>query len=200
VVNIRIYVEGGGESNALRTRCRRAFSEFLRKGGLEGRMPRIIACGTRRDAYDAFCTAVLGAENDTFPILLVDSEAPLEARGPWAHLKARDDWDCPANATDDSIHLMVECMEAWFLADRAQLAAFYGQGYSNGSLPNRTDVENIPKSQVLRSLTMATRQARTKGAYDKGAHAFELLGKIDPAIVRKVAPYANRLLVVLASK
>ena len=31
-------------------------------------------------------------------------------------------------ATDEQAHLMVQCMEAWFLADRETLAAVFGRG------------------------------------------------------------------------
>ena len=95
VVGLKIYVEGGGNSNLLRTACRRGVSEFLNKAGLAGRMPRIVACGGRRDAYDAFCTAWAKGEP---ALLLVDSEAPVGTtcrRGkpdqwdPWLHLHHR---------------------------------------------------------------------------------------------------------------
>lgn len=56
MVGMKLYVEGGGDTNLLRTACRQGFSEFLKKAGLAGRMPRVVACGGRQDAYDAFCT------------------------------------------------------------------------------------------------------------------------------------------------
>ena len=41
---VKVYVEGGGDRNkALQTQCRRGFSEFVKKNGLAGRMPRIVA-------------------------------------------------------------------------------------------------------------------------------------------------------------
>ena len=51
-MNVKIYVEGGGDTRALRTLCRRGFSEFFAKVGLRGRMPRIVASGGRRQAFD----------------------------------------------------------------------------------------------------------------------------------------------------
>ena len=63
-----IYVEGGGRG-ALRDACRQAFSAFLCKAGLESRMPRIYACGSRYDAYEDFKIALQqgGSSINAFP-------------------------------------------------------------------------------------------------------------------------------------
>ncbi len=50
-MSIKIYVEGGGDTNALKTKCRQGFSEFFRKAGLEGRMPRVVSSGGRQAAF-----------------------------------------------------------------------------------------------------------------------------------------------------
>lgn len=152
MVAIRIYVEGGGDSNALKTRCREGFQRFFEKAGLKGRMPRVIACGTRRNAYDDFCTALKQADPNEFIVLLVDSEEPVpQGCGSWEHLKNRsdDNWDKPPKAADDNAHLMVQCMEAWFLADKDVLMVFYGSGFNSKVLGNRKDIESIPKHKIL---------------------------------------------------
>ena len=66
---MKLYVEGGGDAAALKTACREGFAKFLGKAGLAGRMPRIVACGSRADAYDSFCTAI---GNGEAAMLLVD--------------------------------------------------------------------------------------------------------------------------------
>ena len=43
---VKLFVEGGGDSHALRTECRAAFSSFLQKAGFSGHMPRIVASGS----------------------------------------------------------------------------------------------------------------------------------------------------------
>jgi len=194
-VSIKIYVEGGGDTRDLKLRCRRGFSEFLRKSGLEGRMPRIVACGGRQSAYDDFCTALKKAGGDEFIVLLVDSEDAVAAGGdgPWSHLKVRDNWDKPATATDDNVHLMVWCMEAWFVADRETLAAFFGQQFNANALPAREDVENISKPDLYAGFENATRTCK-KGKYGKGRHSFDILAQIDPAKVMAASPYARRLI------
>lgn len=193
-MSLKIYVEGGGDTNALRTKCRRGFSEFFRKAGLEGRMPRVVASGGRQEAFEDFCTSLGKARTGDFIALLVDSEAPIPAgSNPWMHLKARDNWDRPATATDDNAHLMVQCMEAWFLADKDNLAAFFGNGFNRNALPSRADVENIAKTQALDGLRSATRLCDPEGEYGKGRHSFDILARLDPQKVVAASAYAKRL-------
>ncbi len=126
----------------------------------------------------------------------MDAEGPVGEAGSWQHLKARDGWNCPAGATDDQCHLMVEVMGSWFLADRKALGEFYGQGYQENALSPNQQIEQISKEDVLDGLVQATRST-TKGRYDKGAHSFEILAKLDPAKVKNASPYANRFIEAL---
>ncbi len=196
-MKIKIYVEGGGDTRDLKSRCRRGFSEFFRKAGLEDRMPRIIASGGRQQAFDDFCTALEQSGAADFIVLLVDSEAPVaDGIAPWTHLQNQDGWDRPSAAGDDNAHLMVQCMEAWLIADRERLAAFFAEGFSAKSLPARTAVENIPKPDLYAALKNATRTCR-KGRYGKGRHSFDILAQVDPAKVLTASPFARRLVATL---
>ncbi len=199
-MRIKVFVEGGGETNLLRRKCREGFSKFFSKAGLEGRMPRIVANGSRRDAFDDFRAAVRGAKKDDFIVLLVDSEGPVTT-GPWQHLKKNpDNWDQPSETTDDQVHLMVQCMEAWFLADKDTLAAYYGNGFNQNALPARQDIERIPKNDVFNGLKNATRSGVSKGEYEKGQHSFDILAQIDPDKVVAASPHAKRLVDTLKAK
>ena len=201
-MNIKVFVEGGGNTNLLRSKCRQGFSNFFRKAGLEGRMPSVVASGRRRDAFDDFCAALRSPGKYDFIVLLVDSERPVAAgSGPWAHLKKTpDNWDQPSGATDDQVHLMVQCMEAWFLADKDTLVTYYGNGFNQNALPARQDIERIPKNDVLNGLKNATRSGVSKGEYGKGQHSFDILAQIDPAKVIAVSPHAKRLVDTLKAK
>jgi Domain of unknown function (DUF4276) len=139
-------VEGGGDHNkALQTECRRGFSEFLRKAGLEGRLARVVACGSRSQTYDKFRIAHEGKGADDLPILLVDSEAPVTASDSWQHVRLRqgDEWERPQGASDDQ----VQALEAWFHADKEKLQEYYGQGFRMNALSPRLDIEKIPKDR-----------------------------------------------------
>ena len=123
----RIYVEGGGDSADLQSRCREGFRKLLEKSGFKGLVPRIVACGSRNDAYSTFKTAQENSPSD-YLALLVDSEDPVkDTNKPWAHLLARDGWERPANASDEQVFLMTNCMETWIIADRASLKKHYNK-------------------------------------------------------------------------
>lgn len=198
-MKVKIYVEGGGDRRAVQKPCREGFSRFFERAGLAGRMPGMVACGSRESAYDRFCTAVESPRVDVFPLLLVDSEAPVSEQ-PWTHLKGQDNWARPSEAGDDQAHLMVQCMESWFLADREHLARFFGQGFNEKSLPGTKNVEEIPKKSVFDGLKMATRGTKTKGEYGKGQHSFAILGGLDPAKVTPASKHAANLLETLNKK
>lgn len=198
-MNAKIYVEGGGERRELRARCRKGFSCFFRKTALAGKMPRVIACGGRHQTFDRFRTAINHAEADVFIVLLVDSEEPVTASA-WRHLRERDSWRKPPNATDNHVHLMVQCMESWFLADMDALASYFGNGFNRNALPGQANVEKVSKTALMESLTRATRASAPKGRYRKGKHSFEILSSLDPQKVAQASPYAKRLLGTLLTK
>jgi hypothetical protein len=199
VVGTKVLVEGGGDSKDLRIACRRGFSQLFAKAGLRGKMPRIVACGSRDAAYEDFCTA--SSQEDRYrPVLVVDSEGPVASGdGPWEHLEKLDQWSRPEGAGDDQCHLMVQCMESWFLADRKALADYFGQGFQENNLPRRPEIESIPKRDVLEGLRRSTRSTKTKGRYGKGAHSFDILEQIDPSKLRRASPHADRLLKALGA-
>jgi hypothetical protein len=198
-VTVKIYVEGGGDHNkALATQCRYGFSEFLKRAGLKGRMPRIVACGGRRRAYESFRTSHEGAGPNDHPMLLVDSEAPVTAT-PWDHVRLRegDGWERPSNASDEQLHFMVQTMEAWFYADKNELQRYYGQGFRPSVLGARADIDNISKADLFAGLQAATKDCQ-KGEYSKGQHSFQILARIDPEKVRNASPqHGERFLAVL---
>ncbi len=200
-MKVKLYVEGGGDANRLRTLCRQGFGSFFRKAGLKGRMPRIVACGSRQKAFRDFRTALTETHAEGFIALLVDAEAPIGNNvDPRRHLEAHDKWKAPERATKDQVHLMVQCMESWFLADQEALASYFGDGFKSGALPANPDTEQISKADVFAGLKSATRDCESKGAYDKGNHAFMILEVIDPEKVQKASPSTRRLIGALMEK
>ena len=195
---LTIYVEGGGDAAMLKTKCRRAFRLFLEKSGFTGKMPRIVACGSRNAAFDSFCIAKRQGSN---ALLLIDSEAPVQSVfvNPWEHLKKRDDWDRPQNASDDDCHLMVQVMETWFFADISAVERYFGKGFNANVLPKRANIEEIPKPEIESALNDAAKNTKKKD-YSKGRDSFEILGNIDPAKVTQQLPWANRFVMTLKGK
>lgn len=224
-MKVKIYIEGGGDREDLKTEARKAFKEFFERPfflpGKNGqlhdktfktRLPTCIPCGSRSSAFNDFKTALSMAKPGEFVMLLVDSEAPVavdtktdEPVGPWKHLETRvgDAWAKPASATDDHAHLMVQCMETWFLADKDTLKHYFDPGFKAEMLIVHPKLEVVGKSTVFKELTNATASTKTKGKYDdstKGTHSFKILAKLDPEKVRKACPHAERLLKTLDQK
>lgn len=201
--DVYVYAEGGGSgaySASLQAQFRQAFAEFLAKTDLGiTRRPHVVPCGGREQAFDSFCTAIEQGRN---ALLLVDSETSVNSTHqspppnnwkPWAHLKVQAGWEKPGQAKDDDCHLMVECMENWFLADKESVATFFGSGFKKAALP-ASAIETVSKATVYAALQTATQDCKTKAAYGKGAHSFKLLQLIDPAKVEAASPWAKRFL------
>ncbi|PID78127.1 MAG: hypothetical protein CSB21_02180 [Deltaproteobacteria bacterium] len=208
---MKLYVEGGGDSKGLKIACRKGFSEFLKKvASLKGKMPRIVACGSRQNAYKSYCMAIQSGED---ALVLVDSEAPVAANcrqdncpscwKPWQHLKKcqGDQWEKPYRGRDKDCHLMVQCMEAWFLADRKALQGFFKQGFNENALPSQEkEIESVDRKNIYKSLSKATKYCKTKTQYDKGKHSFQILACISPDLIAAASPWAKRFLDILKGK
>lgn len=178
MVNVKLFVEGGGDARSLKRDCREGFRKFIERAGINGNRFKVVACGGRTKTFSSFKNEP--AEGDEIPVLLVDSEDSVTSHGPWQHLKARreDNWDRPIGTEDNQCHLMVQSMESWFLADRQTLESFYRQGFQGSALPADPNIERIAKRDVLASLNQATRNTR-KGQYSKGKHSFWPPGGIE---------------------
>lgn len=189
-MGLTIYVEGGARGE-LASECRRGFSKLLARAGFSGRMPSVVACGSRNEAFDRFRHALSNSEN---ALLLVDSEDAVTAPSPWQHAKARkgDAWETPEVATDEHLHFMVRSMEAWLLADRAAVAAYFGNGFDENRLPAPTrSVESLHRHELVEKLDLAAKATKKRG-YGKGAHSFAILATVDPAKVVAASLWAKR--------
>lgn len=193
-MSVRIYVEGGSQGST-KSDCRSAFRLFFGKV-IPPKSFRVIASGSRNDAFEDFRDA-LKRHPDDFIVLLVDSESAVAASA-WQHLKDRtgDYWIRPTNASEDQAHLMVQVMESWFLADKQVLADYYGQGFLVNSLPGQPKIELVRKQDVFNGLQNATKKTQ-KGEYHKTRHGFDILALIDPSRVRAASNHADHLLEVL---
>jgi hypothetical protein len=193
VSGIAVYVEGGGDNVQQKAELRTGLDALLKKQKDAARARKLgwkmVPCGGRNAAYDAFISA-LGTDPAATNILLVDSEEGVaaetgdrrrDAEARAAHLTRRDRWDLTAG-NPECIHLMVQCMEAWIVADPDALAQFYGQYFGRNLLPTRPNIEEEPKRDIYDKLDRATSDRRiTKGQYGKIKHASQLLQRIEPS-------------------
>lgn len=188
-----LYIEGGGDNRRLGAQFREGWTKFFERAGLAGRMPKVVRGGSRTQTFNRFETDVRGRSADVVPLLLVDSEHPVEANHPvWQHLRASDGWSKPVGAGDNDAFLMVQIMETWFLADRDALRKYFGSRFAENTLGQWAKLENVPKATVLDALHKATE--RCPNRYAKGRVSFELLAQVDPARVEASCPHGKALL------
>ena len=187
--NVKLYVEGGGDSKEQHARCREGFRKLLEKSGFSGVMPRIVAGGGREVTFDQFKTAVHSAVPNDYPMLLVDSEEPvINTEGSaWDHLHAHDGWEQPGGTTDNQAHLMVTCMETWIMADRDALRVYFGRELRETVLFSPINLESRQRHAVQDALVMATRDCQK--TYKKGKHSFEILAKLHPETLKNHLPH-----------
>jgi len=191
-VRVRVYVEGGGDSRSTRDACREGFRKLFGKVVRPGAPLIVIASGGRERAFENFCDGLRDHSDETV-LLLVDSEGPVNGTV-WEHLRSRAGagWLRPARATEEHAHLMVQCVEAWFVAGKATLANYYGKGFHSGALPRQANVELIPKQRVQDALRQAAQQTK-KETYDKTRDGPALLGLIDTGKLQTSSMHAGRL-------
>lgn len=149
-------------------------------------MPRIVACGSRTNAFDSFTTAL--SLKESFPILLVDSEESPTAT-PWQHLYQRDRWRRPSGARNDQAQLMVACMETWIMAAPTSLDAFFGSTFHPSHLFPPTDLETRACHDVQVRLEQATRDCGRGKSYVKGKKSFQVLAALNPEELRDLPSF-----------
>ena len=199
MTSVAIIMEGGGERASGRAAIRQGMDQFLapvKQLARERAMRwKLTPWGSRSDAYRRFRTAVRDQEADVV-ILLVDSEGPVHAP-PKRHLTDHDGWNLDF-AGDNAVHLMIQSMETWIVADTATLAAYYGHGFRPTALPSTNDLESIDRNAIADGLKQATRNTR-KGPYQKIRDGGQLLAHIDADVVSIKCPSCATLFKALNS-
>ena len=194
MVKVRIFIEGGSSGKISDKVFKEAWTAFFAAAGLSGRMPRIVRGEGRSTTFRKFRTA--RRRTNELLLLLVDSEGPVAAgHSAWQHLRNSDNWDQPIGAGDDSAYLMVQVMEAWFLADRDALRRFFGPSLNENHFREWQNLEAVPKDTIYSALEQATRDCQQQ--YQKGKISFQLLGEISPGLVAAACPHADQLLTYL---
>jgi hypothetical protein len=216
----KIYIEGGGEGKDQWSKCREGFQKlFQATGELQGRMPRLVPCGGREQAFKDFKKTLKLGGNE-FVAMLIDSEDPIAANAtPWQHLKTRDGWEQPDGATDEQVLFMTTCMETWIVADRVALKAHYGanlqehalpaltqtkepkrseKDYVNTDLPIATILEQRSRNDIQNALIHATRNCIN--TYKKGDRSFAILAELSFERIKLHVPNFKRTINILKKK
>ena len=193
-MSVAIYMEGGGDNGGSRAELRRGMEIFLTEikdaCRERNRHWKLVCCGSRNDAYRGFQNARARRDADLV-VLLVDAEGPVGGLSCSAYLTKRDRWALDG-VCEDAIHLMVQTMEAWIVADPDALSAYFGQGFQANALPRRPNLEEVEKVDIARALDRAT-QRTSKGKYHKIRHVRRILQSVEPMAVRRRCPHCERL-------
>ena len=205
--SIKVYVEGDAKGSG---ELRLGFNELFKsqREQLEAKDCRLdfVFCGPRSKTHKPFLVeyrnaAQTNSQQTNIVALLVDSESPIvDSANPEKrkqHLANQDQWDLKG-VSGECIHLMVQCMETWIVADQQAVAHFYGQAFLSSKLPTRMDLENEPKTDVLAKLSAATKPTQ-KSEYHKLKHARLLLEKLDPEKIAQRCPAFKALITWLES-
>jgi len=209
VTEIAVYIEGGGHSAGLQAGLRQGFDALFREEKLKASEKKVglrfICCGARDEAYKAFKNA-LKVHSEQINALLVDSESTIDsvpedrtrdASIRVAHLRKKEGGGVRGQGdgwilSDDisvRVHLMVQCMEAWIVADPDALETFYKPTFfKKEKLPKRANLEQESKADLYAVLEKETKDSQ-KGKYGKISHAGKLLVLIDPNKVAKRCPH-----------
>ncbi len=205
MVRVKIFVEGGsgkGNDRESNIRCREGFSKLLKKAGFEGRMPQFSPGGGRDQIFNDFRKALVSDQEGCEYVLLVDSEDPLSSSTTpaWNHLNQRDHWERPLGVSDDQAQLMVTCMETWILADQGALAHIFGSSLRAGTLLPTANLESRTRHETQESLEAATRDCGKRKAYKKGKRSFQILGELDPEVLKRSLPHFRAFIEFLDGK
>lgn len=197
MVGAKLYIEGGGsKSKALGISFRQGWRKFFEAAEVHN--IKIVHGGGREQTFRKFKKATEEVSSGMLPMLLVDSESPVdEGSSVWKHLLKNDNWYRPEHARGDRAFLMVQCMETWFLADQDALQSFFGTQFDSNAVKQWPHLEQVSKETVYGTLEKATSKCRKP--YSKGKTSFELLAKVNPSLVEAACPHAAALLRQLRS-
>ena len=208
-----IFVEGGqakgGVSNAStnynQRQMKQGFYEFfvkvLKAKNVKDPQLRIELGAGRDQTYKQFKKA-LPDPPGVFSILLVDAEEEVTENDSRKHLKQRkgdQHWDL-TGVDEAQCHLMVQTMEAWFLADPDALRASFPQDFDARKLrlAKGQNVEKVEKQGIMTKLGAATNGKYTERT--KLEYSGRILLELNPTQLEKKSSHCRKLFSTLETK
>ena len=166
-----IYLEGG---NHLRNPMKRFLRCAVNPDNPQSVVLDVVPCGSGDRAITRFGKARSSS------LLLIDSEGEDIAT-----LSSRVAERTRLVDAAGRAFFMVQCMEAWFLADRQTLIGYFSDGINQNPISRNHNVEQIAEPDD--GIRDATRRCR-KGRYNKTTHAAALLNQLNPTAVYNACP------------
>jgi len=192
---LRLYIEGGGDSAEGRGLLREGFSTFFREIGqaceAAGIRWLVICSKSDSETFKSFRNAVDGYAA-TWSGLLIDSDcSPAAGADDALKLLRTRKWDV-SSLEQSQCHLMVVQMETWLIADPDSLEKHFGKDFDRKALPNQASLEHILGQTVMEALRKAVRNTKSR-EYRKIQDGAKLLKRVDPRRVRQRASSCDRL-------
>lgn len=193
-MKVQIYVEGGplrADAEGLRN-FRKAFKQHFERLDPRLRSLEVIARGSTDQTITAYSKGILQNSSGNTIALLVDSDAPVTAKTPAAHLQSKLDAASVPPPARSNVFLMVQCMESWFITDTAALQHCFGREVRLSQLPQHQDIEAVLKNSIISALEAAVKSTPSK-RYHKVHHGSRILGVLDPVKVALRSRHARDL-------
>ena len=190
VAEVAIHFEG--HSN-----LRRGFHKLFEPHVNHARQQRIrfklIAGGSRTEAVKDFLRSCKSQQSN-LNVLLIDSEGPiLDTASAIRSLRSQSFWDGSVACDDEQVNLMVQAMEAWFIADPQALINHFGRGFNIKALPTPQNAESVSPSDLTIAIRKGLRNSGRR-RYDKVTDGLKLLQLVDHAKVGQYCQHFQRLM------
>ena len=190
VTEVTIHFEG--HSN-LRLGFHKLFEPHVNHARQKRIRFNLIAGGSRAEAIKDFLRSCR-LQPSNVNILLIDSEGPIpDTTTAIQSLRAQSFWDGSVDCDDDQVNLMVQAMEAWFIADPQALINHFGQDFSVKALPSPQNAESVSPSELTIAIRKALRNS-SRRHYDKVTDGTKLLQGVNHVQVGQYCRHFQRLM------
>ena len=190
VAEVTIHFEG--HSN-LRPGFHKLFEPHVNNARQQRIRFKLIAGGSRTEAVKDFLRSCRSQPSNV-NVLLIDSEGPIsDTASAIQSLRTQNFWDGSVACDDDQVNLMVQAMEAWFIADPQALINHFGQDFDIKVLPSPQNAESVAPGDLTTAIRHGLRHSGRR-RYDKVIDGVKLLQLIDHVEVGQYCRHFKRLM------
>ena len=190
VTEVTVHFEG--HSN-LRPGFHKIFEPHVNHARRQRIRFKLIAGGSRTEAVKDFLRSCRSRPSNV-NVLLIDSEGPVpDTVSAIQSLRAQRFWDKSVVCDDDQVNLMVQAMEAWFIADPQALINHFGQDFNINALPSPQSAESVSPNDLTTAIHGGLRNSGRR-RYDKVTDGVKLLQLVDRVKVAQYCQHFDRLM------
>lgn len=191
VAEIAIHFEG---SSDLKPGFHKLFERHRHRAQRQRVRFKLIAGGSSAETVKDFLRSCV-VWPSSLNILLVDSEAPVvNTLSAIQTLRNESFWDRNVDCGDGQIQLMVQAMEAWFIADPRALTEHFGHNFNVNALPSPQNAEKTPPNELKVAIRSGLLRGHRRREYDKVSDGAKLLQLIEETTVSQYCPHFKRLM------